>query len=85
MTMLEWGFYCFQNFAWDDPRWNEATAKRFCRKYIKDEYKIGQMCAKEVPSVNFGQEINTCKEDIQVLILSAELALIPIRILFPGW
>ena len=60
-----------QKYKWlDDSKWNEASAKDFCSQYVRDNYIIGQLCARNVPSVNFKQEIQTCAEDIQVIIQS---------------
>jgi len=53
-----------QKFKWKND-WNEVTAKKFCRDYVKDKYSIGQLCS-QISAVNFDQDIRTCFEDIQV-------------------
>jgi len=66
-------YFPLQKYKWDkNTKWNDVTAKEFCSQYIRDNYTIGQLCAENVPSVNFKQEINTCIEDIQVYTLCVE-------------
>ena len=58
--------YFLQTYKWPSEE-NEVTYKDYCRKYIVDDYPLGQLC-KQIPGVNFDQEITTCVEDIKVLV-----------------